>query len=108
MTSSQSSATALNIFGIIALLEGISFILLVFVAMPLKYFADLPIYVRIVGSAHGALFVAYVIMLFYCHSEYKWSLKRSALLFLASLIPFAPFYVERKLKREAESLKTRA
>lgn len=66
--------------------------------------ADLPEYVRITGSLHGALFVAYAILLFYCHSEYNWRFKTSALLFLASLIPFAPFFAERRLKKEENRL----
>ncbi len=94
------SYTTLNRFKTIALLEGISFILLVFVAMPLKYFADLPLAVKYTGWAHGVLFVAYVIFLIQCWIEYSWTFKRVIIFFLASLLPFAPFLVDRKLNQE--------
>lgn len=91
----------LNRFCFVATLEGISYLLLLGIAMPLKYFADMPEAVKYTGWAHGVLFVLYAIMLLMCWAKYKWSFGRAALVFLASLLPFAPFIVERKLKREA-------
>lgn len=87
-------------FATIALLEGISYILLLAVAMPLKYFFAFPLAVKVVGWAHGVLFMLYGIMLLLCWIEYKWSLKRVVFYSFASLLPVIPFMVERKLKKE--------
>ncbi len=84
----------------VAFLEGLSYILLLFIAMPLKYFFDLPEAVKYVGWAHGVLFIAYVALLLVCGVQHKWSLKRMAFYFIASLLPFLPFFVERRLKQE--------
>lgn len=84
----------------VAVLEGISYLLLLFIAMPLKYFADLPEAVKYTGWAHGVLFVLYAIMLLWCWQSYNWKFSKAALVFVASLLPFAPFYVDKKLKAE--------
>ncbi len=90
----------LRSFTRIAFLEGLSYILLLLIAMPLKYFFDMPQAVKYVGWAHGVLFVAYVALLVVCGIQYKWSFKRMVFYFIASLLPFVPFFVERKLKQE--------
>jgi integral membrane protein len=82
---------------LVGFLEGVSFLLLVGVAMPLKYMAGDPRAVRIVGMAHGILFLAYVAVILQAHLEYRWPAKRSGLLLLASLLPFGPFVADRKL-----------
>jgi len=84
----------------IAFIEGVSTVILFFIAMPLKYLADWPLGVKYVGWAHGLLFIAYLILLISCFFIYKWSFKRFAIFFIASLVPLAPFLVERQLKRE--------
>lgn len=84
----------------VAVLEGISYILLLFIAMPLKYFAGLPEAVKYTGWAHGVLFVLYAILLVQCWQNYQWKFGKAALVFIASLLPFAPFYVDKKLKAE--------
>jgi len=84
----------------IAFIEGVSTVILFFIAMPLKYLADWPLGVKYVGWAHGLLFIAYLILLISCFFIYRWSFKRLAIFFIASLIPLAPFLVERQLKRE--------
>lgn len=90
----------LSIFRKIAVAEGISYILLIFIAMPLKYWADMPLAVKYTGWAHGLLFMLYIVLLIMAWVEYKWSFKRSALFGVASLLPFAPFWVEKKLKED--------
>lgn len=90
--------TTLNLFRKIAVAEGISYLLLLFVAMPLKYFADMPLAVKYTGWAHGLLFVLYAVFLVFTWSTYKWSFGKTVLIFCASLLPFAPFFVDRKLK----------
>ncbi len=88
-------------FCTISILEGVSYLLLLGIAMPLKYMFDMPLYVKYLGWAHGVLFVLYGIYVVLCWYKYKWAYEKAALIFLASLIPFAPFYVDRRLKKEA-------
>lgn len=95
----------LNRFCFVALLEGISYIVLLGIAMPLKYFMDMPDAVKYTGWAHGLLFVAYIFLLINVAIQYNWKIGRIFLVFMASLLPFAPFIVDRKLKREAAELK---
>lgn len=93
----------LNRFRKTAFWEGISWVVLLFIAMPVKYGLGNEMGVKIVGPIHGLLFIAYVIFLIQAAMEYHWPLKKSALAFLASLIPFGPFVFDRRLERESES-----
>lgn len=81
-------------------LEGASFLLLLFVAMPLKYVAGLPQMVRVVGSAHGFLFVLYVLVVLQVAVRLGWPLKRVALAFAAAVLPFGPFLFDAHLRRD--------
>lgn len=90
----------LKIFQKVALLEAISTVLLFFVAMPLKYFADMPMAVRIAGTVHGVLVIAFVILLIMCWQEFKWSFGKVVKYFVLSLIPIVSFWVEVDLKKE--------
>jgi integral membrane protein len=90
----------LRLFSATALLEGASYVLLLFIAMPLKYWFGFPLAVKLVGWAHGVLFMAYVTLLVLCWARFQWSFVRVVLYFLASLLPILPFVVERRLKRE--------
>lgn len=85
---------------LVAILEGISYILLLFVAMPAKYFFGRPELVRYTGMVHGWLFVVYVLILVLLHFRCRWTLQKTSLGFLLSLVPFGTFYAERKLFRE--------
>jgi integral membrane protein len=87
-------------FRLVAFLEGLSFVVLLFLAMPLKYWADLPIAVRIVGMLHGLLFLAFVVSLFEVALKRSWPPARWGLAFLSSLVPFGTFVLDRSLKRE--------
>jgi integral membrane protein len=95
---------ALRNFRMIALAEGISFLLLLFIAMPLKYAADLPDAVKYTGWAHGLLFVLYLIFLLIAAAANRWSYTRCVLAFLVSLIPFGTFWFDKQLKAEEASL----
>lgn len=86
----------LNIFRITAFLEGVSYILLLFVATPIKYFGDDPQYVKMLGMPHGLLFVAYVALAILLRSTYKWDTKTFLIILVGSLIPFGTFYVDKK------------
>uniref|UniRef100_UPI0040494B44 DUF3817 domain-containing protein n=1 Tax=Flavobacterium sp. TaxID=239 RepID=UPI0040494B44 len=76
--------------------EGISLLLLLFFAMPMKYFFESPIYVRIIGMAHGVLFIIYVVLATILFFRYRWEVLKFAVILLASFIPFGTFYIERK------------
>ncbi|MEO8147110.1 MAG: DUF3817 domain-containing protein [Bacteroidia bacterium] len=78
-------------------IEGVSFLVLLFIAMPLKYFFDMPLAVRIVGSIHGVLFIAYVILLAAVYFKFKLAFSKSIILFLLSLLPFGTFYLHKFL-----------
>lgn len=84
----------------IALAEGISFLLLLFIAMPLKYFANLPMAVKIMGSLHGILFVAFVVLAWEVKGDYKKSFLWLLKAMLASLLPFGTFVMDREWKKE--------
>ncbi|UTW62418.1 DUF3817 domain-containing protein [bacterium SCSIO 12741] len=92
--------TGLGRLRLITLLEGISWLVLLFVAMPLKYFFDQPEWTKMVGSAHGALFVLFVMLLMKQSMEYNWKFSRSLLLFLSSLVPFGFIYADKRLLKE--------
>ena len=83
-----------------ALLEGSSFLILLFIAMPLKYLAGLPLAVRIAGSVHGLLFVIFMAALFRAGSAHDWPLRRWVVAFVASIVPFGTFVFDRSLRRE--------
>lgn len=79
-------------------LEGYSYLLLLFVAMPLKYFLGFAVAVKIAGMLHGVLFIALVILLFLASEKAKWGFKKNAIYFIASLIPFATFVTSKQIK----------
>lgn len=82
--------------------EGVSFLVLLGIAMPLKYWADWPHAVRVVGMAHGVLFVLYVIATLQAAWQHRWTWGRTALVLIASLLPGGPFVVDARLLREPE------
>nr|WP_223826605.1 DUF3817 domain-containing protein [Flagellimonas sp. S3867] len=86
----------MKLFRSTAILEGISYLLLFGFTMPLKYWADILEPNKVVGYIHGGLFIAYVLLaLIFCWQR-KWGIKRFIILFVASLLPFGTFYVDKK------------
>ncbi|WP_299554583.1 DUF3817 domain-containing protein [Seonamhaeicola sp.] len=85
-----------NLFRVIAFLEGVSYILLLFIATPIKHFADDPQYVKLLGMPHGILFMLYVVLAFVLKSDYNWDAKQFRGVLLAAIIPFGTFFIERK------------
>ncbi len=83
-------------FRIISILEAISYLVLLFIAMPLKYMFHQPELTRFTGSVHGALFILYVIGAFVMYKKLDWSIKTLLIAILCSVIPFGPFYVDKK------------
>ena len=88
-----------KIFRIVALLEGVSYLLLLFVAVPIKYLMDDPQYVKMLGMPHGMLFIGYVVLAFLMRSDYKWNSRQFLVVLIASVIPFGTFYVDKKYLR---------
>ena len=87
---------------LLGLAEGLSFILLMFIAMPLKYLFHQPAAVRVVGSIHGGLFVLYVLAVVAVAFAQKWRIPRVLLALAVSVIPFGPFLFDKRLQREGE------
>ena len=85
-----------------ALLEGVSFIVLLVIAMPLKYYADMPQMVTYVGGAHGFLFIWYVIAVMVGREAYKFTLWQTAIALLGSLVPLGTFYADNKIFKKIE------
>lgn len=90
-----------KLFKILALIEGISALLLFFFAMPMKYIFEMPVYVKYIGMAHGLLFSAYIIVATILKFEQKWNLKKYSEICLASIPPFGTFYIEKKYLKNA-------
>lgn len=106
-TLSTSVKNPIPFLRYVAFAEAISFLLLVGVAMPLKYFASWPLAVKVVGLIHGILFLLFCFALARVMRTAKWSLGRTALIFVAALLPFGPFLVDRRVRgyeAEFESL----
>jgi len=90
---------------IIAFLEGISFLLLMFVAMPLKYIGGYLHATQDVGMAHGVLFILYIFMVIPVQQQFKWSIKTTFLVLLASILPFGTFVADAKVFKKYYGLK---
>ena len=80
----------------ISILEGLSFLILLCIAMPLKYIYNIPEAVQAVGMAHGILFMLYVLGAFYMKPKLNWSITTLLIVILCSVLPFGPFYADRK------------
>lgn len=95
--SKYSFSSSTGRFRIISIVEGISFLLLLGVAMPLKYAAGIEEATKYPGWAHGLLFVAYMFALIDVAIVKRWPFKWIALGFIASLLPFGPFVFDKKI-----------
>jgi len=85
-------------FGLINTIEGYSYLLLLFIAMPLKYLAGFAIAVKVVGMVHGILFMAFLVLLIQAYIEAKWPFKENIIFFIASLIPFGTFFTKNRIR----------
>ena len=86
-------------------LEGISFLVLLGIAMPLKYVWGQPLPVRVVGLIHGVLFIWFCGVLLNAKDAAGWDLKKAGRILMAALLPFGPFVIDASLRREDEALK---
>ncbi len=87
-----------SLLRLVSLAEGVSYVVLLGIAMPLKYGANMPGAVKIVGSIHGALFVVFCVALLRAMLGARWPISRAALVFLASLVPLAAFWMDRRIR----------
>jgi integral membrane protein len=96
----DAGVTSLRLLRLVAFTEGVSFLTLLFIAMPLKYLAGLPMAVRVVGMIHGVLFIVFVLVLIWASIARTWPVRRWLLAFVSSIVPFGTFFFDRSLRRE--------
>ena len=92
-------------FGLINTTEGYSYLLLLFVAMPMKYLMGIAIAVKVVGMLHGILFIIFLVLGVMAWKEAKWSFVQTLIFFIASLIPFGTFFTKSKIYSYEEQSK---
>jgi integral membrane protein len=97
-----------HVLRVAALTEAVSFLVLLGVAMPLKYAAGIPGPVKVVGWMHGVLFVAFCLFLAQTFIVARWPLGRAVLVFVGALVPFGPMLLEPRMKRYAAEFRERA
>ena len=89
-----------KIFRIVSVLEGVSYLLLLFIATPIKYWAGDDSFVKMLGMPHGLLFIVYVILAIMLKYEFNWKSKKAFIILAASIIPFGTFYIDKKYLRD--------
>ncbi len=89
-----------NIFRLVSLLEGVSYIILLFIAVPLKYWGGDEQYVKLLGMPHGLLFVGYIILAFLIKDDENWQKTKFFIVLVCSILPFGTFYVDWKYLRK--------
>ncbi len=93
----------LPVFRITALLEGVSYLLLLFIASPVKWFLGDPQYVKMLGMPHGILFMTYVVLAVLISTNMKWTKKTLWIVLIASVIPFGTFYIDKKYLKTSDA-----
>ena len=86
----------INIYRLTAFLEGVSYILLLFIAVPIKYLLNEALFVKILGMPHGILFILYVLFSIIAKIKYNWNFRKFLVISIASLVPFGTFYIDKK------------
>ena len=104
-TRPPDSAYLVRRFRWVALLEGVSFLALLGIAMPLKYAWGMPLAVRYVGLTHGILFILYVLCVAALVTQRGWSYGRAARALVLSVVPFGTFFLDRTLRQELANAK---
>jgi integral membrane protein len=98
------SKTSLGRFRLIGITEGYSYLILLGIAMPLKYMFGIPIAVKLVGWIHGILFILYVAALINVKFDLNWTITKSLKAFIAALIPFGTFILDKELVEEEKNM----
>ena len=86
----------INIYRLTAFLEGVSYILLLFIAVPIKYLLNEALFVKILGMPHGILFILYILFSIIGKIKYNWNFRKFLVISIASLVPFGTFYIDKK------------
>ena len=84
------------IYRLTAFLEGVSYILLLLIAVPIKYLLNEAFYVKILGMPHGILFILYILFSIIAKIKYNWNFRKFLVVSIASLVPFGTFYIDKK------------
>lgn len=93
--------SGIGFFRLVAFMEGISLLILVFIAMPIKYVLNDPSVVKLVGQAHGILFILFVFLAIKLSAELEWRFKTTTWkVLLASFVPFGTFYIDKQILRK--------
>jgi integral membrane protein len=90
----------INIYRLTAFLEGVSYILLLFIAVPIKYLLNETLFVKILGMPHGILFILYILFSIIAKIKYNWNFRKFLVISIASLVPFGTFYIDKKYLTE--------
>lgn len=98
----------IRLFRFFGITDGVSLLILLGIAMPLKYWANMPLAVTYVGSIHGAIFIAYVVTIVIVQLTVRWSFTWSLLGVAAAFVPFANFVLDRAVKKREEQFQTKA
>ena len=85
-----------NIFRIVAFLEGVSYILLLFICVPIKYWRADDQWVKLLGMPHGVLFLAYIIIAYLLRDDENWNRSELFIVLVCSILPFGTFYIDWK------------
>lgn len=91
----------LKFFKYIAIVEGISALLLFFFAVPMKYIFQMPVFVKYIGMGHGVLFTIYIVVATLLKFKLDWPIKKYLEISIASIPPFGTFYIEKKYLKNA-------
>ena len=97
------AAIAIRQLRIVGLIEATSFLLLLGVAMPLKYLAGMPLAVRVVGMAHGLLWILYLVAAGNAARLARWRLRHILMVLAASILPAGPFFIDGWLRRQEQT-----
>ncbi len=96
----KSLRTGISFLRLIGLVEGVSLLILLGIAMPLKYLMGKPELVKIVGWIHGLLFILFMILVLLVYKQRKWPFKKVIIALIAALVPFGTFFFDAQLKKE--------
>ena len=99
MSKKSWKEKSFNLFRVVGDVESWSYIILLAIAMPLKYWMDVPEMVSVVGAAHGLLFVMYVLTVVFAALLNRWSILITVIALLAAFIPFGPYLVYKKIRK---------
>jgi len=92
-----------TLFKYLAIIEGYSFLLILFITMPLKYIAGMGMPNKIIGMAHGVLFLSYIVVAIIIAQERKWNFKDTFIVMIMSVVPFGTFWMEEEYLMEEKA-----